>query len=107
MKRLLWWLLAGTKGGTNRARILMALHERPYNSNQLRHLLNLDYKTVRHHIDLLLKHNIIVAQGEGYGTMYFLSKDMELNYGELEEIWVRIGKTSINETEKGEGDSDE
>jgi hypothetical protein len=34
MKRLLWWLLAGTRGGRNRARIIMALHERPYNANQ-------------------------------------------------------------------------
>ncbi|HIE30965.1 MAG TPA: ArsR family transcriptional regulator, partial [Methanosarcinales archaeon] len=35
MKRMLWWLIAGTKGGVNRARIIKILHERPYNANQL------------------------------------------------------------------------
>jgi hypothetical protein len=84
----------------------MALHDRPYNSNQLSHLLNLDYKTIRHHIDLLLKHNVIVAQGEGYGKIYFLSKELEMNYSEFEKIWVQIGKISLSEEEDSKGDID-
>ena len=35
MKRLLWYLIAGTKGGVNRARIIKCLQERPYNANQI------------------------------------------------------------------------
>jgi len=73
-KRLLWWLIAGTRGGVNRARILLRLHERPYNANQLAELLKLDYKTVRHHLGYLMKHEVIVQQGEGYGSVFFLAR---------------------------------
>jgi hypothetical protein len=35
MKKLLWRIIAGMKGGINRARIIKTLNERPYNANQL------------------------------------------------------------------------
>ncbi len=38
MKRVIWWLIVGTKGGVNRARIIRALMERPSNANQLTEL---------------------------------------------------------------------
>ena len=91
MKRVLWWLIAGTRGGINRARIILALNERPYNANQLTEFLELDYKTVRHHLDMLMKHGVIVAQGEGYGRMFFLSSDMESSFDDFEEIWTKLG----------------
>ena len=90
MKRLLWYLIAGTKGGVNRARIIKCLQERPYNANQIAEKLNLDYKTVRHHIKVLEDNNIIVSSGDKYGTLYFLSSDMENNLDVFEEIWNSI-----------------
>ena len=90
MKQLLWWLIAGSRGGMNRARIILALNERPYNANQLTQLSGLDYKTVRHHLDILRKHHIITAMGEDYGTMYFLSETMKANFEEFLEIWKQI-----------------
>jgi predicted transcriptional regulator len=87
MNRLLWYLIAGTKGGVNRARIIKCLQERPYNANQIAEKLNLDYKTVRHHIKVLEDNNIIVSSGDKYGTLYFLSSDMENNLDVFEEIW--------------------
>ena len=75
----------------------MTLNERPDNANQLAETLGLDYKTVRHHLDILLKHGVIVTQGDGYGRMFFLSRDMEANYDEFNNIWVRIGKRALNE----------
>ena len=92
MKKLLWWLIAGMKGGINRARIIKTLNERPYNANQLSEELNLDYKTIRHHIKVLEQNNIIKATGEKYGKMYFLSDNMEQNYDVFNEIWEQIGK---------------
>lgn len=92
-KRLLWWLIAGTRGGANRARIINALRERPYNANQLSELLKLDYKTIRHHLDTLMKHEIIIPQGDGYGAVYFLTTIMEENYDDFSEIWAQFGKT--------------
>ncbi|MCK5217618.1 MAG: winged helix-turn-helix transcriptional regulator [Methanosarcinales archaeon] len=90
MKRILWWLIAGTKGGVNRARIINILNERPYNANQLSEVADLDYKTVRHHLKVLSENNIIVSTGNGYGAMYFLSSAMEKNYALFEEIWEKI-----------------
>jgi DNA-binding transcriptional ArsR family regulator len=71
MKTILWWLIAGSKGGINRAKIIKELHDRPYNANQITERLGLDYKTVRHHLKVLSENGIIESNsGEKYGTMY-------------------------------------
>lgn len=88
----MWYLIAGTRGGDTRARIIDLLIQRPYNANQLSKELGMDYKTIRHHIDVLLKHNIIVTEGDKYGTMYFLSSQMEANLDEFGIIWEKIDK---------------
>ena len=90
MKQILWWLIAGSKGGINRARIILALNKRPYNANHLTQMFNLDYKTVRHHLDVLKKHQVIRSTGEEYGTMYFLSDTMKAKYEDFMEIWKQI-----------------
>jgi len=92
MKKILWWLIAGTKGGLNRARIINELNERPYNAHQLSEKLELDYKTVRHHIKILEENKIITSTGEKYGTMYFLSSQLEDNYKLFEDIWKKMGE---------------
>ena len=74
-------------------RIITVLHNRPSNAHQLAETLNLDYKTIRHHLDILLKNGVIVSQGEGYGMVYFLSVEIEENFSEFEDIWARFGKT--------------
>ncbi len=91
MKSVLWWLIAGSKGGVNRARIIKELHDRPYNANQLTQRLGLDYKTIRHHLKVLAENGIIESNtGEKYGTMYFLSKKMDETYALFMEIWSKI-----------------
>jgi DNA-binding transcriptional ArsR family regulator len=91
MRRIIWWLIVGTKGGVNRARIIRALNGRPSNANQLSELLGLDYKTVRHHLKVLQDNKVITAAGEGYGSAYFLSPDMEEEYevfkDYLDKMW--------------------
>jgi predicted transcriptional regulator len=91
MNRIIWWLIAGSKGGANRANILMALKDRPCNANQLAERLSLDYKTIQHHIRILEENRLIVAEGASYGKVYFLSKDFEADYEEVLEIWERVG----------------
>ena len=51
----------------------------------------MDYKTVRHHLKVLLKNHLLVEVGESYGAMYFLSPELEQNYDEFLKIWERIG----------------
>jgi len=92
MNRILWWLIAGSKGGANRASMIMALKESPCNAHQLSERLSLDYKTVQHHLRILDENRLVVSQGGGYGKVYFLSKELEADYQEFLEIWERVGK---------------
>jgi DNA-binding transcriptional ArsR family regulator len=92
LKYLLGWLIAGTRGGPTRAKIIKTLKETPQNANQLANLLGLDYRTIRHHLRVLEKNKIITSAGEGYGTTYFLSQAMEENYALFEEIVNKIWK---------------
>ena len=103
IERLLWWLIAGSAGGLNRGRIINILKQRPYNANQLREQLGLDYKTVRHHLGMLEKNGMIISIGEGYGKMYGLSPILEENFSVFEGIWARIGKKHKNESGHMEG----
>lgn len=86
-KVFLWWLIAGSKGGENRGRIILELNNRPYNANKLAQKLSLDYKTIRHHIDVLNENNLVKSTGESYGALYFLSEEMESVYEIFLEIW--------------------
>lgn len=95
-KRLLWWILAGSAGGFNRTRILYELTQTPRNANELATLLNLDYKTTRHHLNMLEKNRLITTIGDKYGTMYFPSELLEKNMHFFKEIWGKISKNEIN-----------
>ncbi|MGA3405713.1 MAG: winged helix-turn-helix domain-containing protein [Candidatus Bathyarchaeia archaeon] len=92
IRRVVWWVFTGNRGGPNRARVVVALKERPMNANQLAETLGMDYKTVRHHLGVLLKNRLILGEGEGYGIMYFVSPEFEQAYDEFVRIWDRIGR---------------
>ncbi|MEM3553721.1 MAG: winged helix-turn-helix domain-containing protein [Candidatus Bathyarchaeia archaeon] len=92
LKYLLGWLIAGTRGGLTRAKIIQALREAPQNANQLANLLKMDYRTIRHHLEVLEKNKLVVSVGEEYGKTYFLSSIMEENYALFEEIVKKIWK---------------
>ncbi len=92
LKYLLGWLIAGTRGGASRAKIIESLRETPQNANQLATQLGMDYRTIRHHLKVLEKNKIITTAGEGYGTTYFLAPVLEENYGVFEEIVNRMWK---------------
>ena len=85
-KRLLWWILIGSAGGLNRTRILKELIKTPRNANELSNLLNLDYKTTRHHLEMLEKNRLITTMGNKYGTLYFPSNLLEQNMDLFKEI---------------------
>lgn len=81
-KRLLFWLLEGTKGGPTRIQLLSILAKKPMNMRQLALAAKLDYKTVEHHVRLLEKNLIVERMGDGYGQVYFIS-DMLLGEKEF------------------------
>ena len=74
--RLLFWLLAGTKGGPTRVRLLQALHKKPMNLRKLSMELGMDYKSVKAHTELLLKNGVLDLEG-AYGAIYFISPEWE------------------------------
>ncbi len=91
MERVLWFLIAGSRGGYNRARILKLLEERPRNAHQIAEGLELNYKTVVHHLEIMLRHELVVNPAkEEYGSPYFLSKLMEHFMPVLEEILKEV-----------------
>ncbi|PSQ05765.1 ArsR family transcriptional regulator [Halobacteriales archaeon QS_4_69_31] len=86
MEKALWYLLAGTRGGENRARIIRLVDERPRNANRLAEELDVDYNTVRHHLDVLLDHDVVESGGDDYGALYFLTDQFEHHRDTFEEI---------------------
>lgn len=86
MEKALWYLLAGTRGGENRARIIRLLDERPRNANKLAEELDVDYNTVRHHLDVLLDHDVLERGGDDYGAMYFPTDQFEHHRDVFEDI---------------------
>ena len=86
MDKALWYLLTATRGGENRARIIRSLSERPRNANQLATSLDLEYKTVRHHLDMLEDHGVVESGDNEYGKLYFLTDQFEQHREAFETV---------------------
>ncbi|MFI5420076.1 MAG: ArsR/SmtB family transcription factor [Nitrososphaerales archaeon] len=90
-QRLLWFLLGGSRGGENRAKIVYALRSRPRNVNQLAKMLNVDYRSVQHHIGILTKNSLVIGSGQRYGMTYSIHPWLEHNIWMFDEICNKIG----------------
>jgi predicted ArsR family transcriptional regulator len=90
MEAVLWYVLTGTRGGPNRARLLRAIDERPRNANQLAEELGLDYTTVRHHLDVLIEHDIVEKSGDDYGAIYLPTEQTRQNWETVERIIEQV-----------------
>ncbi len=86
MEKALWYLIAGTRGGENRARIIRLLDERPRNANRLANELDVEYNTVRHHLDTLAEHDVVEPGGSEYAELYFLTDRFEQYRETFEQI---------------------
>ena len=86
VERLIYWLFIASSGGKTRMLIFLFLNETPANANQISGALKLDYKTVRHHLKILEKNNMITKMGSGYNVTYFPSDFAGYN----EEIIAKI-----------------
>lgn len=90
LKRLLWYVLGGARGGENRARIIHELKDRPMNLNQLAEKLGVDYRTVVHHANVLKANSLVVVEGEKYGAMYFVSPRLQAGMDMFAEISSKL-----------------
>jgi len=56
------------------------------NTNQLSKELDLNYKTVQHHLEVLEENTVVTTQGDDYGKLYFLTDRMKHNLDILDEV---------------------
>lgn len=90
MKKALWYLIAGTRGGKNRARIIRELDDRPRNANQLADELDVKYNTIRYHLDMLSDHGVVEEGDQEYGKLYFLTDQFEHHREDFESIIDKV-----------------
>lgn len=86
MEGVLWYLLASSRGGSTRTRIVRALDERPRNPNQLAEELGMDYTTIRHHLDVLEENNVVRRAGDEYAAVYLFTDQMTEHWDTMEEV---------------------
>jgi DNA-binding transcriptional ArsR family regulator len=86
MDGVLWHLLASSRGGPTRVRIVRALDRRPRNANELAEELEMDYTTIRHHLDVLMENNVVRRSGDEYAAVYLFTDQLESNWDTVEEI---------------------
>lgn len=86
-------LIYGTKGGYTRIRIIQLLLRRPYNANQIAKELKMDYKTVQHHLRVMLENNIVTSSKNKYGAVYFASQLLKGNLDILKDVLRNLGKS--------------
>ncbi len=87
-RRILWYVFATTRGGSTRIKVVELLLERPFNMHQISKELGMDYKTIQHHIRILVENKIIIPEEKKYGTIYFPSGMFE----EVKDIFEEIKK---------------
>lgn len=92
VKKLLWFVFTGSRGGITRLKIVNLLKQQPYNANQLAKAMNLDYKAIIHHVQVLEKNNMIMKIGEKYNVTFFISNFLEANMESYSEIAQKLEK---------------
>jgi predicted transcriptional regulator len=100
-EKVLHWILAGTTGGYNRVRILNELLKKPQNTNILSKKLNLDFKTVQHHLRVMEKNRLVTFKGGGgFAKVYFPSDMVENNIDLIKEIKHDIENEEIKKKKR-------
>jgi len=89
-KMVFWFLFVGSRGATNRIRIMSALRKRPSNRNQLATELGIQYKSIQHHLKVLEKNNLVIKTGNRYGLTFCVSALFENSEFVFDEIVYKL-----------------
>jgi len=89
-KMVFWGLFVGSRGATNRIRIMSTLRKMPSNRNQLSTELGIEYKAIQHHLKVLERNNLVRKFGNHYGVVYCVSPLFENNEIVFDEIVYRL-----------------
>ncbi|WP_245522514.1 helix-turn-helix domain-containing protein [Vulcanisaeta distributa] len=101
LKKILIWLLGGSRGGLMRLKILLLLKKRPMNPNQLARVLNVNYRTVIYHLELLERYGLVNKLDIGYGAPYFISDKLEKRWDLIRDVMRILGINEREEMEEG------
>ncbi|MDA8054069.1 MAG: ArsR family transcriptional regulator [Thermoplasmatales archaeon] len=82
IRRLFQYLFLYSRGGALRSRIVLILRERPRNKNELSNMLGVNYRTVEHHLSVLLKNKVVDGDFRKYNSLFYLNGRMS---GYIEE----------------------
>jgi len=93
-KMVFWGLFVGSRGATNRIRIMSTLRKMPSNRNQLSIELDLDYKNIQHHLKVLEGNNLVRKFGNHYDVIYCVSTLFENSEAVFDEIVAKLNKVS-------------
>jgi len=89
-------VFTGMRGKYTRMRIICAITENPMNTLNLSEKLGLDYKTIKHNIDILEKNNLIMRRGTGYSDMFFptdlITANLPTLYAVIRKIETKFDK---------------
>ena len=89
-------VFTGMSGRYTRLRIICAITEDPMNTMEISKKLELDYKTIKHNIEVLEKNNLIIRKGEGYGDMFFpsdlTSSNLPTLYSVIRKVEAKLDK---------------
>ncbi|NMC58837.1 MAG: winged helix-turn-helix transcriptional regulator [Candidatus Methanofastidiosa archaeon] len=94
-KKILLWLIAGSRGGMNRALIIKYIITSPSNANRISIATGIEYKTVQHHLGILEKNGLISSIGDKYGKTYFPSELLDKNMNSFNEICKTMGLDNV------------
>ena len=89
-KIVFWVLFVGSRGRTNRIKIMSVLRKKPSNRNQLSIELGIEYKNIQHHLKILEENNLVKKIGNQYGLIYCVSGLFENNEIVFDEIVDRL-----------------
>ena len=106
MDGVLWYVLASSRGGPTRVRLVRAIDERPRNANQLATELDMDYTTIRHHLDVLMENKVVRRSGEEYAAVYLFTDQVRTHWDTVEEILETVDPAGEGEGVDGEGDGE-
>lgn len=90
LRRLLWFLLGSTRGGEMRARLIQELRVKPGNINQLAVRMKVEYRTVKHHMEVLQKNSLVESSGDRYGLTYFLHPWLEAHIEVFDDLCKQL-----------------
>ena len=94
-KNILYWLIANSVGGYSRGLIINQLFTQPENAYNLSLKLNIDYNTIRYHLDILLKNGLLETAGDAYGKTYFITKNLMNHKHYFYKIWDKFNEKII------------